>query len=218
MPVRLPSASLTVNPPLRQKIWWFEPGTISRAGSRMLPAGPGGTSGFCAEREAEPASFRPGIGRLVGDRPLEVQPRLAGVQRDAQLRGVADRVAGCGLEQRGGRDRVAAEFQARVAGRRRVVGAILGRRHPGFAHVFDRRGVLAGQIGVGEPQGLVRVESLVEVLPQGVGRLRIDQLPPGTLVADRLDAAAGRIERHAEQVVLDATGTAIDGYLSAARR
>ena len=57
-------------------------------------------------------------------------------------------------------------------------------------------------VGMAEP--LVRVESLVEVLSQRVGRLGVDQLPAGPLVDNRLDAAAGRVERHAEQLVFDA--------------
>ncbi len=83
----------------------------------------------------------------------------------------------------------------------------LGRWQTGLALAADLPRVLVGamrHVVVGMPQPLVRVESLVEILPQRVGRSGVDQLPPAPLVDNRPDAAAGRVERYAHEIVLEA--------------
>ena len=64
-------------------------------------------------------------------------------------------------------------------------------------------------IGAGEFGHPVGVEPFVEVLPQRVWRLRIDEFPARASVDDRPHAASGRIERHAEELVLDAVGLGV---------
>ena len=173
-----------------------------------------------AEREAEPAALGPGIGRLVGDRPLQVEPGLAGIKRDAELRGVGNDAVRGRLEQGRGRRRAAEKSP-----RSRAPPSPRDRDAPwpravGLALAADLARVLVGamrHVIVGVSQPLVRVESLVQVLSQGVGRLGVDQFPAGSLVDDRLDAAAGRVERHAEQLVLDAHRGGVGRDISSGR-
>ena len=61
------------------------------------------------QREAEPTSLGPRIGRLLRDRPLQIQPGLPDVERDSQLRGISDRAAGGGLKYGRGGDGIAAK-------------------------------------------------------------------------------------------------------------
>ena len=59
---------------------------------------------FSPEREAEPASLGPRIGCLALDRPLQIQPGGVAIERDPQLRGVANRGVRVGLESCRDRD------------------------------------------------------------------------------------------------------------------